>query len=340
MVARSNAVRRGAEGRATPPPRAPGASGPEGTLSPRDVADTLDRTATDQTVVAPDVSDEGSASLRSAAQLGYAAAALAVLVGWLLTRSYRLVDAQDGFGYWLGIIGASLMAILLLYPVRKRLKFMHALGATRHWFRMHMVFGVLGPVLILYHCNFSFGSLNDTVALSCTLLVALSGLVGRYVHAKIHVDLDGHRATLGQLSARARISAADRKHVAALVPRLLERLTAYDAVVLTPPHGAAAGLFLPLKLAIQTRWTGMRLTWYAKRQLRALAKRSPAIRAQRRRLQRAIARFIEEHLRRVRRVAELGSYERMFSLWHVFHLPFFYMLVVAALIHVLAVHMY
>jgi hypothetical protein len=45
-------------------------------------------------------------------------------------------------------------------------------------------------------------------------------------------------------------------------------------------------------------------------------------------------------LKRVRRVAELGSYERMFSLWHVFHLPFFYMLVVAALIHVLAVHMY
>jgi hypothetical protein len=172
------------------------------------------------------------------------------------------------------------------------------------------------------------------------LLVALSGLVGRYVYAKIHVDLDGHRATLGELSARTRISAADLKHVAALVPQLVERLTAYDAIVLTLPQSAAAGLLLPLKLAIQTRWTGMRLSWYARRQLRARAKRSAVIRAERRRLERAIARFIAEHLRRVRRVAELGSYERMFSLWHVFHLPFFYMLVVAALIHVLAVHMY
>jgi hypothetical protein len=45
-------------------------------------------------------------------------------------------------------------------------------------------------------------------------------------------------------------------------------------------------------------------------------------------------------MRRVRRVAALQSYERLFSIWHVFHLPFFYMLVVAALIHVLAVHMY
>jgi hypothetical protein len=110
--------------------------------------------------------------------------------------------------------------------------------------------------------------------------------------------------------------------------------------VLTPPRSAVASLLLPLKLAVQTRWTGTRLTWYARRQLRAKAKRSPIIRAERGRLQRAIARFIAEHLRRVRRVAELGSYERMFSLWHVFHLPFFYMLVVAALIHVLAVHMY
>jgi hypothetical protein len=278
--------------------------------------------------------------VRMAAQLGYSIAALAVFVGWLYTRYYPIVDAQNGFGYWLGIIGASLMATLLLYPVRKRLRFMHALGATRHWFRMHMILGVVGPVLILYHCNFSFGSLNDTVALTCTLLVALSGLVGRYVYAKVHIDLDGHRATLGQLSSKARITTTDRTHAAALVPQLLERLTAYDAVVLTPPQSTAASLLLPLRLSIQTRWTAWRLIRYGSSQLRAQARRSPVIRAERPRLQRAMARFVREHLRRVRRVAELGSYERMFSMWHVFHLPFFYMLVVAALIHVLAVHMY
>jgi hypothetical protein len=30
----------------------------------------------------------------------------------------------------------------------------------------------------------------------------------------------------------------------------------------------------------------------------------------------------------------------MFGLWHLFHLPFFYMMVVTALVHVVAVHMY
>ncbi len=285
---------------------------------------------------------DGSAegALRTAAIAGYVLAALAVVVGYWLTRGRELFDTQDGFGYWLGVAGASLMATLLLYPLRKRVRFMHALGATRHWFRMHMVFGVLGPVLILYHCNFSLGSLNDTVALVCTLLVAVSGLIGRYVYAKVHVDLDGHRATLEQLSDSARITAVQRREAAALVPGLIDRLTAYDTLVLTPPTSTFAAVLLPLKLAATTRFEAWRLSWFARRQLRLLAQRSDIVRSQRGELRQAITRFIHEHLKRVRRVAELGSYERLFSIWHVFHLPFFYMLVVAALIHVLAVHMY
>jgi hypothetical protein len=291
---------------------------------------------------APEVAGEraGHAPQRSLAYWGYALAALAVAGGWWYTRGRTIVDAEQGFGYWLGIAGGTLMATLLLYPVRKRLRSMSWLGPTRHWFRMHMVFGVLGPVLILYHSNFSFGSLNDTVALVCTLLVAASGLVGRYVHARIHTDLDGHRATLEQLQDNARITAVQRREAVALVPGLLDRLSAYDALVLAAPASTTHALLLPLKLGIATRWEALRLARFARRQIDSLARRSDIVRAQRALLRREVTRFIHDHLRRVRRVAELSSYERLFSIWHVFHLPFFYMLVVAALIHVLAVHMY
>jgi hypothetical protein len=156
----------------------------------------------------------------------------------------------------------------------------------------------------------------------------------------VHVDLDGHRASLETLSDNARITAVQRGEAAALVPGLLERLTAYDASVLAPPAGTLAVVLLPLRLAVTTRWEALRLSWFAGSQLRMLARRSDVVRAQRREIRASIGRFIHEHLRRVRRVAELSSYERMFSIWHVFHLPFFYMLVVTALIHVLAVHMY
>ena len=277
---------------------------------------------------------------RKAAQLGYGVAALAVFVGWLINRQVHLVDPLRGIGYWLGIVGASLMAVLLLYPLRKKLRFMGYFGATRHWFRMHMVFGVLGPVLILFHSNFALGSLNSNVALVCMLLVAGSGLVGRYIHAKIYSDLDGNRNTLRELAERARVTAEQRAHVAALVPELLERITVFDKSVLEPPHGIAAALLLPTKLAFATRWEGLRLARLIRRRLRAQARKSPVIAQQRKRLQSAMTRFAREHLRRVRKIAELNSYERMFGLWHLFHLPFFYMLVVTAIVHVVAVHMY
>jgi hypothetical protein len=279
-------------------------------------------------------------TLRKAAQLGYGIAALAVLVGWLLNAHGHLVDPLRGVGYWLGIVGASLMAVLLLYPLRKKLRFMSYFGATRHWFRMHMVFGVLGPVLILFHSNFAFGSLNSNVALVCMLLVAGSGLVGRYIHAHIFADLDGKRTTLRELTEKAGMSDQQRKHVAVLVPELLERITLFDRLVLEPPHGIASALLLPAKLAFATRWEGFRLERMIRRKFRELARKSPVIAQQKKRLQAAVTHFALEHLRRVRKVAELNSYERMFGLWHLFHLPFFYMMVVTALVHVVAVHMY
>jgi len=279
-------------------------------------------------------------TLRKAAQLGYGIAALAVFVGWLVNRQTHLVDPLRGVGYWLGIVGASLMAVLLLYPLRKKLRFMGYFGATRHWFRMHMVFGVLGPVLILFHSNFALGSLNSDVALICMLLVAGSGLVGRYIHAKIYADLDGTRTTLRELTEKAGVTAQQRAHVAVLVPELLERITVFDKSVLEPPHGIAAALLLPAKLAFATRWEGIRLKRMIRRRFRELARKSPIVAKQQKRLQAGVTRFTLEHLRRVRKVAELNSYERMFGLWHLFHLPFFYMMVVTALVHVVAVHMY
>jgi hypothetical protein len=217
---------------------------------------------------------------------------------------------------------------------------MRYLGSTKYWFRMHMTFGVAGPVLILYHCNFKLGSLNSSVALICTLLVALSGLVGRYLHTKVFSDLDGHRRSLADLMEHATINREQKRHVSVLVPQLLERMRAFDGVVLTQPDSFWASVLLPLKLAFTTRVGQFRLTSYARRHINLQARKSPVIRGRKRALKRAVAAFVAQHLRRVRRCAELASYERLFSLWHVFHLPFFYMLILTALIHVLAVHMY
>ena len=285
------------------------------------------------------VPGEGRRKL-SAAAYGYALAALAVILGWIVTRQYQLVDPLYGFGYWLGIVGASLMGVLLLYPVRKRIRALRYLGPTRYWFQMHMFFGVLGPILILYHCNFRFGSLNSNIALICTLLVAGSGLVGRYLYTRIYSDLEDHRRSFLELSERARLTKDQVARTASMAPKLFERMQTYDRLVLSPPRSLLAGLLLPAKLAITTRLAYVRLAWLSGREIRREAGRAGVSKAQTRKVKRAIREMLGTHLRRVRRVAEFHSYEQLFSLWHVFHLPFFYILVITALVHVLAVHMY
>ena len=39
-------------------------------------------------------------------------------------------------------------------------------------------------------------------------------------------------------------------------------------------------------------------------------------------------------------MAQFSFYERLFGLWHILHLPIFFMMILSALVHVLAVHMY
>jgi hypothetical protein len=54
--------------------------------------------------------------------------------------------------------------------------------------------------------------------------------------------------------------------------------------------------------------------------------------------------LIKEHLNlyfaTVNKVARFGVYDRMFALWHVLHMPLFFLLVLSAIVHVIAVHLY
>ena len=77
-----------------------------------------------------------------------------------------------------------------------------------------------------------------------------------------------------------------------------------------------------------------------KKELREQAVTSEAIRNNVRNLRRTANNYARDQIRLMRQVAQLAIYERLFSLWHLFHMPLFILLVISALAHVLAVHMY
>lgn len=276
---------------------------------------------------------------RSSAFYGYSALLIFVALGWLI-RDYDLIDPQDGLGYWLGIVGGSMMLALLLYPLRKRFRFMNRLGATRHWFRMHMVLGLIGPLLILYHSNYKLGSFNSKVAFYCMLAVALSGIVGRHFYATIHRGLYGRRTNLAELQADL-ASSVDKGHAfARLMPRLVGKLDAHARELQGCEITQSLGVGRSLKWTFTHHFTRLSLWWTARRELQQAALGSENVRRNLRRFQRSTSLYIRDYTKLLGRVARFSFYERLFALWHVFHLPIFIMMVLSSLVHVLAVHMY
>ena len=269
----------------------------------------------------------------------YALIGVFLLAGWLL-RDLGLITPKYGTGYWLGIIGGSLMLSLLLYPLRKKVRFLHRFGSMRRWFRMHMILGLLGPLLVLYHCNFRLGSFNSRVALYCMLLVAVSGIVGRHFYAAIHRGLYGRKLTLGELQSDLADSAEKSHGLATLMPRLVAKLDRLSRELQGDRITNSMGIRRSLKWLFTRFFIRLSLLWTARRELRLAAVRYEVVARDRKRLGRTTSRFVGDYTRLMTRVAKFTVYERLFAVWHVLHLPIFFVMVLSALIHVLAVHMY
>lgn len=253
------------------------------------------------------------------------AVAGAILFGWL-HRHDAWIDPERGVGYALGIIGGSLMLILLAYPVRKRLKpATRAVGTVGFWFRLHMLLGLLGPLAILYHARFSWGALNSAFALGAMVVVAGSGLVGRYFYSRVHRGFSGRKLELRALKLEM-----DEK-LAALaeggLPReaILERLQPLEDRAVAAGANFWASARAVVGLGLLTRRTH-----------RALLHRLPGDD----RRSRAVRALLDDYCEGVRRTAEFAFYDRLLRLWHLLHLPLFVVLVAAAVLHIVAVHMY
>ncbi len=269
----------------------------------------------------------------------YLLLALLIVFGWLI-RDHEFLTPEQGLGYWLGIVGGSMMVLLLMYPLRKRFRILQILGATKHWFRMHMVFGLVGPLLILYHSNFHLGSFNSRVSLYCMLLVAGSGIIGRHFYAGIHRGLYGRKTNLRELQQDLSRAMEKSHGLAKVMPKLIARLDALSAELKDDAVRQTVGLRRSLRWTFTHTFVRLSLLMTARRELRAASVASPLVARNRKRVWRAAAHYVREFTVLTGRVAQFSLYDRLFALWHVLHLPIFFLMVLSAVVHVIAVHMY
>jgi hypothetical protein len=272
------------------------------------------------------------------ARFGFLLAALAIYAGWRLPLA-RWFSPERGIGYALGIVGGSAMLLLLVYPARKRMPRLAFIGSVKRWFQIHMVLGIAGPLCILYHSNFSLGATNSNAALFAMLVVSASGVVGRYFYTRIHAGLYGHRTTRAELQSAAEELRA-KVAGASFVPTLLAELEAADRRLAQRSPATLRVLLRPLTVTARMWWERLRLTRRAVVELRETAARSRVVAERHAHFERAVRRYIARRLQATRQVVEFEAYEKLFSLWHVLHLPLFFLLLIAGVVHVVAVHVY
>ncbi|MGE5952267.1 MAG: hypothetical protein ACM308_01395 [Qipengyuania vulgaris] len=286
-----------------------------------------------------EASKRRSRPARRAASQSYFLASLVIAIiaaGWL-TRGRIGINPAEGVGYWLGIIGASMMVVLLGYPLRKRGGAIIP-GSVGTWFRIHMSLGILGPLLILFHAGFSWRALNSGVALWAMILVVLSGLIGRYLHIHLY-----SRNSLRHREAE-KIFAELRKHRdrldrdGELGQAVEQKLAGFQQIVTHPRKRLTRTIASALNLGIAIKLQRHSLMNAAADEVMSHMMFLGAGEAEAKQAAVEVRKHLRAYLDALLDAGTFGAFERLFALWHVAHIPLYLFLAVTAIIHILAAH--
>jgi hypothetical protein len=271
-------------------------------------------------------------------------------VGYFVLYPQTLFTPGDSIGYSLGLAGGLTMLMMLLYSLRKRSRLFERLGSLPNWFKWHIVLGILCPLAIIFHSTYHVyipyihptGSLNAAVAMLCMLLVSCSGAFGRFIYTKVHFNFYGRLSTVNELRAGLE-SFEELKSVFSFAPSVEKALDDFHAHTEGYTKQPSIGFVSIFTVGYQAMKLSRTLPIEISQIILARAVGNDFGADQREIMERLILSYKERivaYLDAVREVSQFSTYERLFAVWHIFHVPLVYMLVFSAVYHVYAVHFY
>ena len=257
-----------------------------------------------------------------------AAAVLAVLAAGVDFYRTPLLERAHHDGYWqwkaggsvghkLGVVGSSMMVLMLLYSVRKRVGALRRLGPLGRWLDVHIYLGVFGPLLVVLHSSFKVQGL---VALSfwSMVIVASSGVLGRYLYLQIP------RTRAGEERALVELEAEDRELSGQLRTRFRldeAQIAGLDALVAVPTRVGLLGGFARLVTDDLRLRSG----------LRAFARSCRSVPAP---VFADFERVVRQKAQVHRRILLWDRVHELFHYWHVLHKPFALVMYLFMIVHV------
>jgi hypothetical protein len=232
---------------------------------------------------------------------------------------HRLLRPSGPIGQSFGVAGTVLLLVPFAYMARKRLARAKGIGTAKAWLEVHLFCGIVGPVLVTLHTSFKFNGIISAAYWSM-VIVMLSGFVGRYLYVRIPRSIRGTELTRSELDA-----AADRlrEQIAQSVSSkyMLERIQRVEReVVPASQAGWSVADLLFGEIALSRKLRGL------SQELEASGLAADT--------RDEVIRLAAERAMLLRRVAHLQRTKKLFDLWHVFHLPLVYLLLVIAAAHI------
>ncbi len=217
----------------------------------------------------------------------------------------------------MGWLGLTFILLTNPYILRKKWLVIKGFGTLNGWLNFHIFAGLLGPTLIVFHCDFRARGL---VGLSfwSMLIVVGSGLVGRY----LYVQIIRQENTLATVTKDLSATLEDQRSGAS--PEIsVDEMTRAKVLALTfvglPGDERMAQLSL-VQILLNSVRGDLRLLFSGPQVPVGLPTSSRKTLAGY-----ALAR---------RQIAFLASFRKMLGYWHAFHLPFAFVMYALAAIHV------
>lgn len=235
-------------------------------------------------------------------------------------------------GLRLGELSVVLFVLLFMYPLRKRWRWLLSKGNTRHWLNFHILLGISTPFIVTFHSSFRAHGLAG-LAYWTMISVALSGLIGRYVYAKIPRGMTAVKLTLSEIEGE-NVDLAHRLTATSLLrPEHFESLLDIPTLQQTHAMTLIGALFAMMRLDLARPFLVSALRRRALQGSGWFATLGGFRPSQNRDLETVLANV--KKLSRLRTaMAFLDRTERVFHLWHVIHRPFSISFVAMIIIHI------
>lgn len=238
---------------------------------------------------------------------------------WLKSSGY--------IGQSAGLLALVLFLFLWLYPLRKKFRWLAFTGAISRWLDAHVIAALGLPLLVAVHAAWRFGGVIG-LGFWSMMVVWLSGLVGRYLYARIPRSRAGVELSREEIAARRAALLVQISQHSGLDQATID--TALQPAVASARRTGIWGTFTRMVADDFARWAAerrLRKAWQARGRRGSMDKGAV----------RLVLRLVRQEVKLAQQVRMLDATHAVFRYWHVFHRPLAIAALLAVVVHVAVV---